>query len=741
MRLLRYDDIGDLSLTEFVGGAIPPYAILSHTWGAYGEEVTFEDITNGNGKSKRGYDKIRFCGQQAMRDALQYFWIDTCCINKANDAELTTAINSIFRWYRNADRCYVYLSDVSTARVNASDQSSELTWEPAFRQSRWFTWCWTLEDLLAPSSVEFFSREWDRLGDKVSLGHQIHEITGIPISALQGAPLSQFSVEERLRWMENRRTKVPEDRAYSLLGILDVYITPAYGEGVKRAFQRLMDEIGNNMENCIRDLRPTDPRIDRQRIEDTQAGLSEDLYLWILETPAFQNWNGSQQGELLWIKGNPGWGRTTSLCGIINELDKSIAKPASLSYFFCQATDVQTNNATAVLRGLIYLLVLQQPSLSSHVRTRHDHVGKTLFNDENAWVAVSEILTDVLRDPSLSTTYLIIDALDECVVGLSKLLDFVSKSRVSLRVKWLVSSRNDTNIERGLQLEHSGAKLSLEPEDVDADIVSFVDSGYGTASETSSVYFIANAPGAREDILALLLQDEQLQILFSSAFEKISASRFENNFRIMLGQFARELRNEAQHRRERSVAYIVRTMAGYVSNHVCKKYSTGTDMRSKEMEQLARQLPQKRQLLERLLNPAFTDTEDLHPTDASAEYLGFDAEEENWDENDVVPLPHLEQLEKFVINSQAMDNLRGNLRNWITPQQEHSHSPEQGHGTVEEVPEIQEPAGQEQTTAYRMLDTQNQDQHPWWRLMNTLKKFARPSVQTGYRRLEWTCVG
>ena len=132
MRLLRRSDTGDFSLTQFRDEAIPPYAILSHTWGADAEEVTFDDLTNDTGKDKPGYEKIRFCGEQAALDGLEYCWIDTCCINKANKAELSQAINSMFRWYRDATRCYVYLSDISTAKGKANCQSSKFTWEPAF---------------------------------------------------------------------------------------------------------------------------------------------------------------------------------------------------------------------------------------------------------------------------------------------------------------------------------------------------------------------------------------------------------------------------------------------------------------------------------------------------------------------------------------------------------------------------------------------------------------------------------
>ncbi|KAF2807589.1 uncharacterized protein BDZ99DRAFT_346461, partial [Mytilinidion resinicola] len=94
----------------------PPYGILSHTWGLDTEEFTFEDMINGTGEKKPGYEKIRFCGEQARQDGLQYIWVDNCCINKKDFPELVNAINSMYLWYHNATRCYVYLSDVSTKK-------------------------------------------------------------------------------------------------------------------------------------------------------------------------------------------------------------------------------------------------------------------------------------------------------------------------------------------------------------------------------------------------------------------------------------------------------------------------------------------------------------------------------------------------------------------------------------------------------------------------------------------------
>jgi hypothetical protein len=241
MRLLKLDGRGEPSLTKDLTKDIPCYAILSHTWGADDDETTFKDLDNGSGKSKAGYSKIRFCGEQAKRDGLQYFWVDTCCIDKSSSAELQEAITSMFCWYRDAAKCYVYLSDVS-ARADYKNSQTLPSWESAFRNSRWFTRGWTIQELLAPKSVQFFSRDEELLGDKKILEQQIHEITGIPVAALRGASLSEFGVDERLQWAENRKTQKKEDKAYCLLGIFNVFMPLMYGEG-ENAFVRLKVEI------------------------------------------------------------------------------------------------------------------------------------------------------------------------------------------------------------------------------------------------------------------------------------------------------------------------------------------------------------------------------------------------------------------------------------------------------------------------------------------------------------------
>jgi hypothetical protein len=436
MRLLKKKEDGEVTIVSFDDNEIPPYAILSHTWGPDTEEVTFADIIKGSAQAKSGYQKIRFCGEQASRDGLEYFWIDTCCIDKENHAELSVAINSMFRWYRNSARCYVYLSDVSSLPLDTKpkrnlpesefQETGWFTWvwiilfiHPIFRwyhstirriflpldvsnlpldtgngyspqlcesklqKSRWFTRGWTLQELLAPSCVEFFSREHKRLGDTKSLLQQIHEITGISKRALEGVPLSQFSDKERFSWIQCRQTKIDEDKAYSLLGIFGIEMPLRYGEGSAEAFKRLEEEI-DKLNNYLRDLRPSNPRDDKTRIEEAKGGLLADSYRWILDNTTFQQWQKDPDSRLLWVKGDPGKGKTMLLCGIIDELQNSIPQNVLLSYFFCQATDSRINSATAVLQGLLYMLMDQQPSLISHVRKKHDHAGKSMFKDANA---------------------------------------------------------------------------------------------------------------------------------------------------------------------------------------------------------------------------------------------------------------------------------------------------------------------------------------------------------------------
>ncbi|KAI1335414.1 heterokaryon incompatibility protein-domain-containing protein [Xylariaceae sp. FL0016] len=224
-------------LEEFPEGKVPPYAILSHRWGPDDEEISFQEALSGEiVKVGPGRDKFDGCRSQAARDGFEYVWIDTCCIDKSSSTELSEAINSIFRWYKDAGCCYAYLSDVP---------SGDDAFEPHSRlgQSCWFQRGWTLQELLAPNTVQFYSSKWGLLGSKRDLWRALVQITKIPRSYLLGfTELHEASIAQRMSWAAGRTTKRTEDMAYCLLGIFNVYMPLIYGQG-DRAFIRLQEEI------------------------------------------------------------------------------------------------------------------------------------------------------------------------------------------------------------------------------------------------------------------------------------------------------------------------------------------------------------------------------------------------------------------------------------------------------------------------------------------------------------------
>jgi hypothetical protein len=239
MHLLNVDT---LQLETFYDSEIPKYAILSHTWGK--DEVTFADIQNPtflNSTSLAGFEKIRMTCQQASADGYQYAWVDTCCIDKSSSAELSEAINSMFKWYQDSQACYAYLSDVS-----------QVNFETTFPRSRWFSRGWTLQELLAPRLVTFYDQDWYSVGTRDSQADLISGMTGIDVKALRTVKvhrgsstcndLQQFCVAKRMSWASRRQTTRVEDMAYSLLGIFNVHMPLLYGEG-QRAFVRLQEEI------------------------------------------------------------------------------------------------------------------------------------------------------------------------------------------------------------------------------------------------------------------------------------------------------------------------------------------------------------------------------------------------------------------------------------------------------------------------------------------------------------------
>ncbi|KAI1871839.1 hypothetical protein JX265_005825 [Neoarthrinium moseri] len=211
------------------------YAVLSHTWD--GEEVSFQEYKCGldEAKKKKGYTKIEWTIRLAQRRGLAWAWVDTCCIDKSSSAELSEAINSMWKWYKQSAICYAYLSDLPEGSIGGTD---------LFQHCRWWKRGWTLQELIAPTEVHFYDRGWNFYETRTGLKEYIEDFTGISHEAYHRPPDS-FSVAQRMSWSANRETLRTEDIAYCLLGLFDINMPLLYGEGEK-AFIRLQEEICRN---------------------------------------------------------------------------------------------------------------------------------------------------------------------------------------------------------------------------------------------------------------------------------------------------------------------------------------------------------------------------------------------------------------------------------------------------------------------------------------------------------------
>ncbi|KAK7472410.1 hypothetical protein VKT23_000524 [Stygiomarasmius scandens] len=246
MRLLRTPPLDSTEFPKLVSFSfeIPRYAILSHTWEH--KEIEFPDLSTlgkaphilSSSEKVPSLYKILGACRRARKDGFDYIWIDSCCINKDSSAELSEALNSMYQYYKLAAVCYVYLSDV----CNAAEQNPR-SGESDFRQCKWFTRGWALQELLAPSELVFFAKDWTKIGTKHSLHDAITAITGIPTIVLVEGDASSVSIAKKMSWAAQRKTTRPEDQAYCLMGIFSVNMPPIYGEGLESAFTRLQQEI------------------------------------------------------------------------------------------------------------------------------------------------------------------------------------------------------------------------------------------------------------------------------------------------------------------------------------------------------------------------------------------------------------------------------------------------------------------------------------------------------------------
>ncbi|KAK9848697.1 hypothetical protein MYU51_015437 [Penicillium brevicompactum] len=226
-------------------------------------------------------------------------------------------------------------------------------------------------------------------------------------------------------------------------------------------------------QKCLRDLKTSDPREDKDRITEIKGGLLKDVFQWVLENHEFNDWRNDEDKRILWINGDPGKGKTMLLCGLLDEMPK-LEIAAGFAYVFCQANNSHMNDGTSVLRGIIYMLVTENPSLLQKVRVKYDQSGKDLFEGTDGWWNMVKIFTGILAQ--LSKTYIVVDALDECTSNLTYLLNLMSSETAKFpHVRWIVSSRPWPMIRERLKSETQKSVLSLED---NGELISFAVAKY-----------------------------------------------------------------------------------------------------------------------------------------------------------------------------------------------------------------------------------------------------------------------
>jgi ankyrin repeat protein len=395
----------------------PPYAILSHTWSEKNEEeVTYQDLKGGTTKSLL---KLELCKRWAEAANLEYFWIDTCCIDKRNDAEINYAIRSMWRWYSEAVVCFVYLSDLSRKRKLDTDRRDSL------KDCRWFTRGWTLQELVASKRVEFHARD-GHLGSREDLLPALKNITGIN----PGDPMPDQVT--RLSWVAKRTTKRPEDKAYCMLGICDVSLDPRYGEGGESAWQRLQDAIIHRHGTSSLQVRGAATNLDHHTavlealrfdaLETRRKTVKDHLAKtcnWILSHPACAKWMKLEH-KFFWIKGKPGAGKSVLIKYLDQYITRRLKKSRAIGlYFYFNARGTQLERSfLGLYRSLLVQLVDRVPELTHKLDA---------LNTNFDLPQLQSVLASAIR--GLGTQiWLFIDALDECREGdVQELIDFLDE--------------------------------------------------------------------------------------------------------------------------------------------------------------------------------------------------------------------------------------------------------------------------------------------------------------------------
>ncbi|KAK5113651.1 hypothetical protein LTR62_003278 [Meristemomyces frigidus] len=464
-RLLHVES---LDFSEFQDDQRPPYVAASHRWLSR-SETTFQDVRDRCKMEGAGYRKVeafaRYVGEHLA--PIKWLWIDTCCIKKDSAAELSEAINSMFDWYHDADLCLAYLADVDTVELGPGS---------SFEKSQWFRRGWTLQELLAPRVVLSVTVEWHVVGHKgspvynecqPSTGRSLDKIvsrsTGIPEAVLQdyGAGM-QYTIDEKMRWMEGRKTTRPEDMAYSMFGILGVTLPVIYGEKYDRASRRLEDVIrqrGNvaaqqaeQYKKIVDWLAPPDPYANHESARQLHQPCTGT---WLTGSAEYQDWKGSLTRHL-WIYGKAGL--RESQPGAVHAI------------FYFSFSDQQKQRLADLLRSLVAQLGWKEPALSTSQRS-YNKPGRPVLGLEE----LESVLAACFQ--SYNEVFLLIDALDVCPenddVRHEMLQCLARLSRKAHQVKIFATSRELLDV-RGSMMQLEARSMAIPTRSVNDDIRQYI---------------------------------------------------------------------------------------------------------------------------------------------------------------------------------------------------------------------------------------------------------------------------